>query len=417
MDLSSFDPDTFEHLLWSGLRSHRSAQKHVYARGVKRAFAVTGNLVHIYEFGNWDSKQINAWEALKYFQKESSKMILGYLGYDLKNQNEVLFSESEDPIGALDAFFVEPLEVYTWDKNEALPHSSLYWLLQADGVLEIDPISDGTTKQAYLDSITLVQKAIHEGEFYELNLSRQKSYRLTKGSMKAIFSAMLDYAPVPFSSYMNTGLGIEIASLSPERYLKHHNGYLLSEPIKGTRKNTSTSIIESNAIKESLRCSLKEQAENLMIVDLVRNDLNRVSVSGSERVSSLFDIQDFGTVYHMVSSIESRLKSNVHPIDAIKHSFPVGSMTGAPKIRVMEWIERIENYKRGIYSGAIGYIMPNMDFDFSVVIRTALKRGNTIYYSTGGAITSDSIPEEEWEETCAKCAAFEAILNTYTETL
>ncbi|MGK7369838.1 MAG: chorismate-binding protein, partial [Candidatus Halalkalibacterium sp. M3_1C_030] len=172
--------------------------------------------------------------------------------------------------------------------------------------------------------------------------------------------------------------------------------------------------IDDRELREDLRQSMKNRAENLMIVDLVRNDLSKIAKKGSVKVSDLFEIQTFGTVHQMVSTVEAE-SGTEDPIDIIKACYPMGSMTGAPKISAMKSIEELENYRRGIYSGAIGYINPAGDFDFNVVIRTAIISGGDLYYSVGGAITGDSDPFEEWEETLVKARALTKVLDKPNE--
>ncbi|NBB77602.1 MAG: anthranilate synthase component I family protein, partial [Bacteroidetes bacterium] len=161
--------------------------------------------------------------------------------------------------------------------------------------------------------------------------------------------------------------------------------------------------------------NLKNRAENLMIVDLVRHDLSKVSKTGSVNVSSLYEVQSFGTVHQLISVIESEVEAGTDPIDIIETCFPMGSMTGAPKIEVMRAIDELECYRRGMYSGAIGYFSPEGDFDLNVVIRTALIQGERVIYPVGGAITSDSKPEEEWEETLIKSRNITQIFSESSE--
>jgi para-aminobenzoate synthetase component 1 len=192
--------------------------------------------------------------------------------------------------------------------------------------------------------------------------------------------------------------------------LKKEGKLLVSQPIKGTRsRSVDPSMDKANY--DDLADSEKDQAENLMIVDLVRNDLNRIAKKGSVSVRDLFTIQAFETVYQMVSTVQAELDAKYTATEVLKSAFPMGSMTGAPKVEVMKWIDKLENYKRGIYSGAIGYIDTNENFDFNVVIRTAILKNGLIYYATGGAITSDSNPQSEWHETVVKSAALEAIFK------
>jgi para-aminobenzoate synthetase component 1 len=202
---------------------------------------------------------------------------------------------------------------------------------------------------------------------------------------------------------------ISVCCLSPERFLGRNGKRVFSQPIKGTMQRGNTQE-EDAALKEALRSSAKDRAENLMIVDLVRNDLGRIAKKGTVHVHDLFEIQSFGTVHQMISTVEAETEIG-NPIDIIQACYPMGSMTGAPKISAMKSIEELENYRRGIYSGAIGYIKPDGDFDFNVVIRTAIIRNEALYYSVGGAVTGDSDPLSEWEETLVKARALTQVLN------
>ncbi|NRB65024.1 MAG: anthranilate synthase component I family protein, partial [Saprospiraceae bacterium] len=197
---------------------------------------------------------------------------------------------------------------------------------------------------------------------------------------------------------------------SPERFLRKRNDVLISQPIKGTRSRGLTPQ-EDEALKQDLMNSQKDRSEHVMIVDLVRNDLARSSLTGSVQVSELYGIYSFAQVHQMISTIQSRLRPDIPLVEAIRNAFPMGSMTGAPKIKAMELIDQLESTKRSIYSGAIGYISPEGDFDFNVVIRTLFLRQDVGYlsFSVGGAIVYDSDPEQEYQECMWKA---KAILET-----
>ncbi|MDI6402633.1 chorismate-binding protein, partial [Balneolaceae bacterium ANBcel3] len=184
-----------------------------------------------------------------------------------------------------------------------------------------------------------------------------------------------------------------------------------SHPIKGTAPRGKNPE-DDRLIIENILNQDKNVAENVMIVDLVRNDLSVVAETGSVRVENLLDVQSFATVHQLVSEITARAKSDTSAVDIIKSCFPMGSMTGAPKIRTMELIETYESYRRGLYSGAIGFFTPKDDFDFNVVIRTAILKEDSMYYSVGGAITSGSDPRDEWKESWLKAKALEVITES-----
>jgi para-aminobenzoate synthetase component 1 len=199
---------------------------------------------------------------------------------------------------------------------------------------------------------------------------------------------------------------------SPERYLHKHGNTILSQPIKGTaRRGTDTG--SDNEIKTALQSSIKDRAENVMIVDLVRNDIARSCKTGSVKVEELFGIYTFPQVHQMISTITGQLKEEEPFTNAIRYSFPMGSMTGAPKVKVMELVEKYEHSRRELFSGTVGYISPEGNFDFNVIIRSLFYNAATRYlsYQTGGAITYDSTPEQEWEEMRLKAWALEKIFS------
>ncbi|RYG18379.1 MAG: anthranilate synthase component I family protein, partial [Chitinophagaceae bacterium] len=215
----------------------------------------------------------------------------------------------------------------------------------------------------------------------------------------------------PFSGFLKIK-DKYILSATPERFLSKGGNVLTSQPIKGTAKRSANNIEDSN-IKENLKNSKKDQAENVMIVDLVRNDLTKSAVKGTVKVDELFGIYTFPQVHQMISSISCELAPDVHLIDAIKNTFPMGSMTGAPKLKAMQLIDKFERSKRGAYSGSFGYITPNGDFDFNVVIRSILYNQATKYLSfqVGGAITYQSDAEQEYEECLLKASAIMSVLK------
>jgi para-aminobenzoate synthetase component 1 len=212
-------------------------------------------------------------------------------------------------------------------------------------------------------------------------------------------------SPAPFSVFYRTD-GNYLISSSPERYLRKTGNRIISQPIKGTAPRHPDPA-KDKASKQKLESDPKERAENVMIVDLVRNDLSRTAAKGSVKVEELCGIYSFSQVHQMISTVTSTLDSRFDFVDLLSTTFPMGSMTGAPKIRAMELIEDYEETKRGLYSGAVGYITPDGDFDFNVVIRSVLYNSKTKYLSfiTGGAITSGSTAEREYNECLLKAKA------------
>ena len=255
------------------------------------------------------------------------------------------------------------------------------------------------TKEVYLNQVNDLKNEIQQGNIYEVNFCQEffaEKVEL-KDPIQAYFK-LNQLTKAPFSCYSSLG-NFEIFSGSPERYIKKEGLKLISQPIKGTAKR-GQSMEEDLRLKERLLADPKERAENVMIVDLVRNDLSKIARKNSVKVDELFGIYSFETVHQMISTISCEVEETTSFTDVLKATFPMGSMTGAPKHSAMKLIEKHENFKRGIYSGAIGYIAPNGDFDFNVVIRTLIYNRETKYLScpVGGAITIQSSPEAEYEE-------------------
>ena len=270
------------------------------------------------------------------------------------------------------------------------------------------------TKEAYTTLVKTLRDHIKEGDCYEINLCQD-----FLGSFECIdplnlYLRLNEVSPKPFSCFQKFDEQL-IISASPERFLKKTGSKVISQPIKGTRPRFHDALLDKQQ-RDELRYSEKEMAENMMIVDLVRNDLARTAKTGSVKVEEMFGIYSFQQVHQMISTISATIKDDTHFVDVIKHAFPMGSMTGAPKVKVMELIEKYENAKRGAFSGAAGYISPEGDFDFNVLIRSLFIDIEKQLYSffAGGAITYDSIPEEEYEECLVKTKAINQVLKGFT---
>lgn len=347
------------------------------------------------------------WQVLAKFRANYPGYIVGYLGYDLKNYNEVLESLNPDPVKMPEMWFGAPTIVYELDINpDEKPHDPDQKEIISKPDIRLKSMISAAD---YIHSVKQAQRAIYEGDIYEVNLSHQLNAEFS-GKPLDLFEYMYRRGGVPYAAYIQTREH-QVCCASPERFLRKSGQVLTSDPIKGTRARGENSIVDTQIIDE-LRNSEKDRAENLMIVDLVRHDMSQIAEPGSVKVPELFNIQTFGTVHQMVSRVESVLKEDVSPEAALAACFPMGSMTGAPKISAMNYIESLETYKRGLYSGAIGYFDPLGDFNFNVVIRSAIIRGQELWYSAGGAITSDSDPQQEWEETLVKIRALGIELNT-----
>jgi len=396
-------------LLESQKKDHPSSERSYLAAMPNET--IFGSSEHNYTSKDNVITQFNQdpWQAIKNFQLESEDWIFGYFGYDLKNNVEHLESNNARLSNLPLYYFMKPklLIEFDTDGNYKILLGELPGL-DADVCTKIfdenliNKNESSIEKDEYVRCVEYAKGLIHEGEVYELNYSYLNQYYF-EGCSWHLYKKMREAGPVPFGAYLELN-DIKICCASPERFLKRENNHVHSQPIKGTISNSEKSeLADLN--------SEKNRAENLMIVDLVRNDLNRVAKPGTVKVDKLFEVQTFDTVHQLVSTVECEVDESIHSIDIIKACFPMGSMTGAPKIAAMKAIEKLENYSRGIYSGAIGYFSPNGDFDFNVVIRSAIIEDNQLLYPVGGAITSDSKPEDEWEETLIKMLALKKALK------
>jgi len=267
------------------------------------------------------------------------------------------------------------------------------------------------SKKEYLQKINKMLDHIKRGDIYEANFCQEFYVENTEIDPLTIYNNLNAISEPPFAVFLK----IEhqyLLSASPERYLRKQGGKIISQPIKGTAKrlpNTNEDLKSASRLERDI----KERSENVMIVDLVRNDLSKSAKKGSVRVEELCKIYSFKQVHQMISTVVSDIKEETHAITVLKDTFPMGSMTGAPKVSAMNIIESLEETKRGLYSGAVGYFTPNGDFDFNVVIRSILYNQKQHYtsYSVGSAITSKSIPENEYQECLLKAAAMRYVLS------
>jgi len=365
----------------------------------------------------------NAFENLKEFQAKAGATIFGFLTYDLKNQIEKLESHHTDGLKFPELYFFKPRYVFEISGNKMTinrnyPETFELIELIEKIVINNEPAVNGklkikarTSKEKYLQNVALIKQQIEGGDYYELNYCTEFYAENTSINPVNIFNQLNAKAKAPFSAFFKQS-DKYLSCASPERFLRKDGDKLISQPIKGTIRKGVTKD-EDDWLKAQLHNDTKERAENVMIVDLVRNDLAKSSVAGSVKVEELFGIHGFNNVNQMISTVTSTLASGNHFIDAIKNAFPMGSMTGAPKIEVMKNIERYEDAKRGLYSGSVGYITANGDFDFNVVIRSIFYNTLNQYLSiqAGGAITYDSVPEKEYEEVLLKAKGMMETLN------
>lgn len=258
-------------------------------------------------------------------------------------------------------------------------------------------------KAEYLQALDKMIQYIVEGDIYIANMTQQLFIK-SEIAPYELYGILSRDNPSPFAAYLNYG-DFQVVCASPERFIQVRDKKIMTRPIKGTRKRGATPY-EDQLLKQELENSEKDKSELLMIVDLERNDLNKISKPGSVEVNKLFTIESYATVHHLVAEVSGILKENIDVIDIIKATFPGGSITGAPKIRAMEIIEELENNQRGLYTGSIGYFSLNGDCDMNIVIRTAVYQDGNYNLGAGGGITYESETVSEYEETLQKAKAF-----------
>jgi para-aminobenzoate synthetase component 1 len=268
------------------------------------------------------------------------------------------------------------------------------------------------SKELYLEKVTKMLEHIHAGDMYEANFCMEFYAENAVINPLEKFQKLNQISKAPFSVFFKNNKHFLLCA-SPERYLKKVGDKIISQPIKGTSKRFFDTI-EDEKSKHNLENDAKERAENIMITDLVRNDLSHTAQKGSVEVAELCKIYSFLQVHQMISTVTSKLDAQYSPIDVLRTTFPMGSMTGAPKISVMKIIENQEETKRGLYSGTVGYFTPEGDFDFNVVIRSILYNQENKYvsFSVGSAITAQSVPEKEYEECLLKAKAMAEVLKS-----
>ncbi|SIO39814.1 para-aminobenzoate synthetase component 1 [Chitinophaga niabensis] len=367
-----------------------------------------------------------AFEQLRAFHAARPGWLFGHLGYDLKNETEKLSSIHPDGIQFPDLFFFRPRYLLLLEQQQVLISGEDLKETAARKIYESCLAEPETPPAAvtrasfnlearmdetyYLAAVRSLQEHIRKGDCYEVNFCREQ-YAYTTIDPLLLFHRLNALSPAPFAAYYRTGDKYLVCS-SPERFLRKEGSTLISQPIKGTITR-ATDPAADELLRQELLHNPKERAENVMIVDLVRNDLSKTAVQGTVHVDELFGIYAFPQVHHMISTVMATLDERFHFTDAIREAFPMGSMTGAPKVRVMELIEQYERTKRGLFSGAVGYITPEGNFDLNVVIRSMLYNAEHRYLSfqTGSAITFNSTPEKEWEECLLKAKALKTALG------
>jgi para-aminobenzoate synthetase component 1 len=392
-------------------------------------FASYDAVLAVEAFTIFQTDHYDAFNQLKEYQSAANDWIFGYLSYDLKNDTEQLNSENFDGLQFPDLFFFQPKKLFFLRGNSLETH---YLNMVADelesdlnaidetALLETIETTSETNnikiklrihKDDYFAKVNEMLAHIHRGDIYEANFCQEFYAEDTIINPLETYNKLNRISKPPFATFLRV-YDKYLLSASPERYIKKEGQKITSQPIKGTAKRATTKV-EDEALIKALSEDLKERSENVMIVDLVRNDLSKTATKGSVKVEELCKVYTFDQVHQMISTVTSNVNKSTHPVDVIRTTFPMGSMTGAPKISAMKIIEDLEESKRGLYSGAVGYFSPQNDFDFNVVIRSILFNATNKYvsYSVGGAITAKSDPLKEYEECLVKAKAMREVLE------
>jgi para-aminobenzoate synthetase component 1 len=372
----------------------------------------------------------NAFDRLEEYQNFTNDWLFGYLTYDLKNDIEALSSQNYDGLAFPDLYFFQPKKVFLFKEDTV----EIQYLQMVDDEIESDwndilnteikkepfheehdraiKINLRTSKDSYFEKVKKMMWHIQRGDIYEANFCQEFYSDDTSIDPVKSYFHLNEISQPPFAAFLKLHDHYAL-SASPERYIKKTGTTLLSQPIKGTAKRINDPV-QDEIIKNKLFGDPKERNENIMITDLVRNDLSRVASKGSVTVEELCGLYTFRQVHQLITTITCEVDSRFSNVEMIKKTFPMGSMTGVPKISAMKIIEQLEDTKRGLYSGTVGYFTPNGDFDFNVIIRSILYNASKKYvsYSVGGAITSKSILEDEYEECLLKAKAMREVLES-----
>jgi len=362
----------------------------------------------------------NAFEQLAKFREEHPGWMTGFFAYDLKNEVENLTSENPDQLHFPDLYFFVPqcLIIIKGDEIEIIADDPQFVFESIEQqVASNNDTANNVNIQArfnkteYLAIVEKIKEHITRGDIYVTNFCQEFFAENAIIDPLAVFLKLNEVSPNPFSAFFKRNDNYIICA-TPERFLAKRGSKLISQPIKGTTKRGEDEI-EDNSLKKQLRSHTKELQENVMIVDLVRNDLTLSAKEGSVKTEELFGIYSFRQVHQMISTVICEMRDDISTVQAIRNTFPMGSMTGAPKISAMRLMEQYENSRRGVYSGSIGYFSADNDFDFNVVIRTLLYNNNNQYLSfhAGSAITYHAYAEKEYEECLLKAQAILEVLG------
>lgn len=394
------------------LNSNSSQEADLMAIGVQEELTVSAGF--------------ECFQALNDFLQKHKKWVFGFLSYDLKNQVENLSSKNHDGLAFPEICFIVPKVVYsltvdggyevlnTYDK-EFSENLNPYSFLESESAAKNIEVSltSRTPKDKYLNDVDSLLNHIKRGDIYEANYCVEFYHEQFNLAPLATYKAANEATLAPYSAYFQHGDHHAICC-SPELYLEKTGSTVVSKPIKGTIRRGADPQ-EDEALKRQLFSDKKERSENVMIVDLVRNDLSKTAKNNSVTVNELYGIHTFKTLHHMISTVTSEVRDEVLNSELLKSTFPMGSMTGAPKISAMNLIEEHEDAKRGLYSGAIGFFNPEGDFTFNVVIRSFLYNSKKKYLSlmAGSAITAQSVPEKEYRECLLKVSALKNAIHGF----
>lgn len=354
---------------------------------------------------------------------KTNDWVFGNINYDLKNEIEPLTSSHIDNIQFPELYFFQPAIIIR-KKNDGIEISSVS--VSPSSVFEeikkvsLTPnsanpcltIQQRIQKDDYIQIINKLKQHILRGDCYEINFCQEFFAENAEISPVTVYQQLTQISPTPFAGFYKLNDKFLLCA-SPERFVQKKGKKIISQPIKGTIKRNITDAVVDNKLRQELISSQKDKSENVMVVDLVRNDLSKICKEDSVQAEELYGIYSFPQVHQMISTIVGELNEAADISSILKAIFPMGSMTGAPKLRVMQLIEQYEKTRRNIFSGSIGYITPDKDFDFNVVIRSIMYNSSRNYlcYQVGGGITFYSDPEKEYEECLLKAEAIKKVLQ------
>jgi len=416
---------TFDNVAWLDSQLNSLSNSQSQEGNTKEKHNTEDTLVALGKRSFLSCNAGTAFEQLNQYTSDN-KWAFGFLSYDLKNEVESnLSSNNFDGLNFPDLYFFEPEVIVRIQNNEVevMSHDEVLleklcdqtkWNNEKVTTVVQEPvdIKSRLSKFEYIEKIASIKTHIAKGDVYEMNFCHEFYSENSVIDPFNIHADLVEFSPTPFSSFYKVDEKY-ILCASPERFIKKRGARIISQPIKGTVKRGEDDA-QDDLLKIELSNSVKERSENIMIVDLVRNDLSRIAKDGSVNVEELCGVYSFPQVHQLISTVSCEVEEGLSRAELIRTCFPMGSMTGAPKVRAMELIEELEESKRGAYSGSVGYFSPDGNFDFNVIIRSILYNETEKYlsFSVGGAITHRSDPELEHEETLLKAQGMVKVLST-----